>query len=638
MPELIERGKVADFLSSVECEDEHFEAKSAANNIPRNAWETMSAFANTGGGVILFGVSETAVGFEATGVSDSERLRHDLQTGLRNRRKINLEVSGNQHIWVEAIDGHDVLVMVVPEANRANKPVYLGDDTDLAYLRRGEADVQCDTTELKRLLRESQPQAADSDVIDYLDFPDLDTKAVRRYRLLCAENGSRHLRDEPDDREFLTRIGVWRNDRESRREGLTRGGVLMFGSELAIREVRPDHVIDYRLQDSPEAGMRWRDRVRWTGHLFGAWEEITPRLIRSLPVPFRLSGTTRRDEPAGEETIREAFINLLIHTDYLELSDARIIVTGDGFLFDNPGNSRVRVESSDYDAPEHFPPSERRNPLLSSFFAQANLAELAGSGVRSMRSEWRSLGYQAPRFHNSVEEHRFSVLLNLRSMIGKRDREWLELVGGPWTENEEYALLLAREAERVDNQQLREIAGLHPADATRVLQGLKDKGALIQNGYGKGTYYRLSGPRTTLAQLNIDLEGANSKPDSPHEDTTSPRDKAQSMGDSSESLRDLRESLGDSAETLMLLAADFRSQRYAAPEALQNMIVALCMIKPLGVRTITELLGRKSSDHIRAVIRELVRDDRLQMEHPDQPRHPRQRYLAPTLPESAGDT
>jgi ATP-dependent DNA helicase RecG len=83
MSEFVERGHVAEFLASVEHEDEHFEAKAAANNIPDNAWETVSAFANTDGGVILFGVSERPEGFVATGVADPERLRQRLQTELR---------------------------------------------------------------------------------------------------------------------------------------------------------------------------------------------------------------------------------------------------------------------------------------------------------------------------------------------------------------------------------------------------------------------------------------------------------------------------------------------------------------------------------------------------------------------------
>jgi len=415
----------------------------------------------------------------------------------------------------------------------------------------------------------------------------------------------------------------------------------MLGDELVIREIRSNHVIDYRLEDSPGSGVRWRDRLRWTGHLFGAREEMTPRLIRNLPVPFRLSGTTRRDEPVGEETIREAFVNLLIHTDYIELSDARIIVTSDGFSFDNPGNSRVPVESTDYDAPDHFSPSERRNPLLSSLFAHANQAELAGSGVRSMRTEWRSLGFQLPRFHSSVENYRFSVFLSLRSMIGTRDRDWLESIGGPWTENEEYALLLARDTEKVDNQQLRELAGLHPADATRVLQRLRDRNVLYQCGYGKGSSYSLSGsaiPRS--GQLKLDSTRSSHTVVTPPHNTVTPPHNAVSpphnvvhITGGEEAVMNARpKSIVAVWEELEQTSATVARSRRTPPEVLEETTVRLCTIVPLHRRELMQLLGR-SSPTVERVTSRLIKDGKLR--HLLVPAsHADQRYTAIPVPES----
>jgi ATP-dependent DNA helicase RecG len=515
-------------------------------------------------------------------------------------------VSANHDIWIEQVEGRDVLVMVVPEVRRANKPVHLRDDTDLAYFRRGDADVKCDTDEIRRMLRESQVQAADRDVIDYLDFSDLDADAVRRFRTLCAGSGSRHLRDDPDDRTFLKRIGVWRHDREVNRQGLARGGVLMLGEELAIQEIRPDHVIDFRLEDQPGPGGRYRDRIRWTGHVFGAWEEITPLLIRRLPVPFRLSGTTRIDDPEGEDVVREAFVNLLIHTDYLESSDSRAIVTADGFLFDNPGSSRVPVAMGGLDLPDHFAPSERRNPLLSSLFALINQAELAGSGVRSMRTRWRELGYQSPRFQSSVQEYRFSVFLSLRSMISLRDRDWLESLGGPWTENEEFALLLARDQEGVDNQQLRELAGLHRTDATGVLQGLRDKGIFLQNGYGRWSSYTLV-PILDIGGHHEELVSTVGDIGSGHKDTSSGHKE------------DIWAKLG-------AIAIPVSQVQRSSPEQLQETVIELCRVMPLTRSELINLLNR-SAKTVNRITATLLRDGRLDYEQASIT-SPHQRYVA----------
>jgi len=47
---------------------DNFEVKTAQTDIPKDVWETVSAFANTLGGWIVFGVSQKKKVFEVVGV------------------------------------------------------------------------------------------------------------------------------------------------------------------------------------------------------------------------------------------------------------------------------------------------------------------------------------------------------------------------------------------------------------------------------------------------------------------------------------------------------------------------------------------------------------------------------------------
>lgn len=469
IPELLDAGQLIEGIE--------FEVKQALRRVPSNAWETVSAFANTLGGVIVLGLAEGdgPSDWRVEGIENPEAMVQDIRNTLRNRQKINVEACRNDDIWIEPYGLKKLVIVRVPPATRSQKPVFLNSNPDAAWVRRGEADVQCTYDELARMRRERSSRSADAEVLPFLTLEDFDVNTIDAFQKLSANSRPELPHHGRTGKAYLESIGAWRHDREQGRDGPTFAGIMMFGTNSAIQAIRLDHMIDYqRLPINATPARRWSDRLQWSGNLFEAWEHIFQRLVRGLPTPFRLQGAQRVDRPDGLDSLREAFVNLLVHTDYRERGDAVIKHRDDGYGFRNPGDSWVDLRYLGLEGR-----SERRNPEIAKMFDLVGLADRAGSGFIRIQDEWKSLGYRKPQVSSDPVRFEFSLELSLAGLIPADDRKWLESFGDGWREEEELALWLARNEGKVDNQMLRELTGQHMGDASRTLVSLKNRNHLV---------------------------------------------------------------------------------------------------------------------------------------------------------------
>ena len=106
-------------LQDIEWED--FEVKEARSALPKNIWETVSAFANTSGGWIVLGVKQNGKVFEIQGVENIEKLEQDFAGAVRSQKfNIRLSFSMKRHV----VEGKNVLAIHIPSS--VQKPVYFG--------------------------------------------------------------------------------------------------------------------------------------------------------------------------------------------------------------------------------------------------------------------------------------------------------------------------------------------------------------------------------------------------------------------------------------------------------------------------------------------------------------------------------
>ena len=69
------------------------EFKEAQQDVPKSAYETVSAFSNTHGGWLVFGVREADAGYEVAGVTNVDKVQSDFLSALHADNKVNHDIA-----------------------------------------------------------------------------------------------------------------------------------------------------------------------------------------------------------------------------------------------------------------------------------------------------------------------------------------------------------------------------------------------------------------------------------------------------------------------------------------------------------------------------------------------------------------
>ena len=70
-------------------EKKNVELKKAENSVPKSLYETLSAFANTDGGIIYLGVIENSPQNIVVGISNEEQYKKDILNTIHNKSNTN---------------------------------------------------------------------------------------------------------------------------------------------------------------------------------------------------------------------------------------------------------------------------------------------------------------------------------------------------------------------------------------------------------------------------------------------------------------------------------------------------------------------------------------------------------------------
>lgn len=587
-------------LHSIEWSDIEF--KEATWAAPKDSLETVSAFANTAGGHLVFGVKQANGKFTITGVTNADEVQNTFLGWVRDLNKISVFLPINGSVY--ALPEGTVLAFYVPEAKRNEKPVSIDRAPHKAFIRRGGRDDSCTRDELLRFIRDASNFRYDAEPLDVDTRRCFDEASVRWYRArFAASNPGKDT--AVDDTTFLRNWGFLVEQGGVLRP--TRAAILVLGSGEYVRQVLPRMAVDVQLyrntSNEYDSAVRWADRLSVEDNLIKAWQSIVEFYFRHSERPFAIDTATLRrdDDPPDYISFREAAINLLIHQDFGDTTRLPVIrFFRDQTEFFNPGDAFASRE-------QLLEPGDKevRNPSIVNAFRRIGLSDQGGTGVRAIFDGWRRLGYLPPEIENNKAEKSFRLRLRKEKLITEAQLLAQASLGAHLSEQEATVFAYLTRKGQVDMTDVKALTGLSGADARQLVQRLTAQVLLVAEGESDNLFSLAEHLRARFGVEQSEKDNENHQFDERKAETGSTEQVAEQATSVMPGLDRLLDRLTD-AQWSMVAFADVP-------------------------RSLTELMthaGYRQRPHfVAAHLEPLLAGGVLRPTIPDKPRSPQQRYV-----------
>lgn len=476
--EATELSDMVALLRRVRGDVQQVEAKRALDGLPASTRETLSAFSNTEGGVIILGLDE-GTGFQATGCRDAGKVAADLASMCSTQ----MEPPLRPLIEVMAFEGVQLVTAEVPELERSLKPCFYkgGGLTKGAFLRVHDGDHHMSPFEVQMMLANRGQPVEDEKPAAGASMSDLDPAAVAAFLKRSRENHPLTF-GGLDDGEALRQAKVLVEWPEG-------SGVLIpsLAGLLALgRHPQRSYpqlgltFVSYPTTAGPDerSGTRFLDNVSVDGAIPVMLEQALAVLRRNMSRRAVVRDLGRSDVWEYPETaLREAIVNALVHRDLsdaskgaqtqIEMYPDKLVIRNPGGLFGPVSVARLGEEAI----------SSSRNAALMRILEDVTIpsegtavCENRGSGIRAMLASLRAAKMSPPTFRDSVAA--FTVTFPNHSLLSDEIIHWIEALGEQGlTESQVIGLAMLKAGSDLDNASYRSATGV---DSRRAYAELRD--------------------------------------------------------------------------------------------------------------------------------------------------------------------
>ena len=396
------------------------EVKKAAGGPPKSLPQTISAFANTDGGLLILGVDETA-GFIPVGVPVKP-----LAEALAGACNDAVEPSIRAEIDIVDVEGVPVVAALIPALSSAHRPCYVraqGIERG-SYMRGHDGDRHLTTYEIHALFAEHGQPKDDVAIVPDATSKDFDKALVSRLieRLQRTRGPVFAAQDETT---ILRMVGALVPDPET--EQPTLAGLLCLGTypqqflpQLNITFVSYPTVDGRQMAD----GTRFLDNQAIDGPIPLMVEIAEQVLTRNMTRRSVITGAGREDIPEYPLTVfRELIVNAIMHRDYFPLaqgSQIRVELYPDRLEIVSPGGL---FGVANTDLLTRTPITASRNATLCRLLEDVEVphslrtvAENRGTGLIIVSSELARLGMPPIRITSTLTH--FTVELRRQIITG----------------------------------------------------------------------------------------------------------------------------------------------------------------------------------------------------------------------------
>lgn len=352
---------------------------------PKSWCKSVSAFANTFGGRLVFGISndDELIGLE-NAETDAETISEEIKKRISPIPEFKLRF--------DRINDKKFIILDI-YAGGETPYYYAADGTTEAYVRVGNESVKADSTELKRLVLRGRNSSFDMQNSGY-KFEDYSFSHLKARYYKVTKNSF-------DDKFFVS----W---------NIVDGGGNLTNAGALLADDSP-------IWYSRAFCTRWNglkkteaiDSAEYSGSIIYLLSESSAFIRRNMKVKWKKLPESRVNFPDYiERSYFEALVNGYIHRDYLviggevhiDIFDNRLEIYSPGGMVDG---TMIQDRNIDY------VPSERRNPLLADIFARLDYMERKGSGLGLIRDEYRN----APNFLTGKEAIFYSDSTQFRIIL-----------------------------------------------------------------------------------------------------------------------------------------------------------------------------------------------------------------------------